>query len=261
MKANYKNWVPKGMVIGFTAGTAAALAALILILELMPAGTARTLLGIVLGLAALGLLCAATWSVLAYRAFSYDGPRKLSKQIVEGTAAYLKLPGGGTGLDVGCGSGALTLACAKRNPSATMLGVDRWGMEYASFSQKLCEQNAAAEGVKNARFQPGNAIKLEFADESFDAVTSNYVYHNISGHDKQALLRETLRVLKKGGTFAIHDIMSPARYGDMQAFAEELRRAGYRRVELISTDDGRFMSPSEARWMGLKGSTLLVGRK
>ena len=38
-------------------------------------------------------------------------------------------------------------------------------------------------------------MKLDFPDESFDAVTSNYVYHNITGADKQALLLETLRVL------------------------------------------------------------------
>ena len=39
-------------------------------------------------------------------------------------------------------------------------------------------------------------MKLDFPDESFDAVTSNYVYHNIAGKDKQQLLLETLRVLK-----------------------------------------------------------------
>ena len=54
-------------------------------------------------------------------------------------------------------------------------------------------------------------MKLDFPDESFDAVTSNYVYHNITGEDKQPLLLETLRVLKKGGVFAIHDLMSPRR--------------------------------------------------
>lgn len=94
-----------------------------------------------------------------------------------------------------------------------MVGIDRWGKEYASFSLPLCEKNAAAEGVKNVSFRRGNAVKLDFPDESFDAVTSNYVYHNITGADKQALLMETLRVLKKGGTFAIHDLMSPRRYG------------------------------------------------
>ena len=116
-------------------------------------------------------------------------------------------------------------------------------------------------GVKNASFQRGNAVKLDFPDESFDAVTSNYVYHNITGADKQALLLETLRVLKKGGTFAIHDLMSPRRYGDMQAFVQKLRDMGYERVELIDTTDGSFMTPKEAKRLMLRGSTLLVGRK
>ena len=109
--------------------------------------------------------------------------------------------------------------------------------------------------MKNASFRRGNAVKLDFPDESFDAVTSNYVYHNITGKDKQALL------LKKGGTFAIHDLMSPRRYGDMQEFVQKLRDMGYERVELIDTTDGSFMTPKEAGRLMLCGSTLLVGRK
>ena len=114
-------------------------------------------------------------------------------------------------------------------------------------------KNAAAEGVKNVSFRRGNAVKLDFPDESFDAVTSNYVYHNITGKDKQALLLETLRVLKKGGTFAIHDLMSPRRYGDMQEFVQKLRDMGYERVELIDTTDGSFMTPKEAGRLMLCG--------
>ena len=68
-------------------------------------------------------------------------------------------------------------------------------------------------------------------------------------------------MLKKGGTFAIHDIFSKSRYGDMQAFAEKLRRMGYEDVRLIPTDDGMFIRKSEAVWMELKGSALLVGKK
>ena len=166
-----------------------------------------------------------------------------------------------TVLDIGCGSGALTIACAKRNPQGKMIGIDRWGKEYASFSLPLCEKNAAVEGVKNASFRRGNAVKLDFPDESFDAVTSNYVYHNIAGKDKQALLLETLRVLKKGGMFAIHDLMSPGRYGDMQAFVQKLRDMGYECVELIDTTDGSFMTPKEAKRLMLRGSTLLLGIK
>jgi len=180
---------------------------------------------------------------------------------VEGTAEYITLPEGGVGLDVGCGSGALTIACAKRNSQGTMIGIDRWGAEYASFSKELCEKNAEAEGICNISFQKGDACKLDFPDESFDAVTSNYVYHNITGKNKQALLRETLRVLKKGGTFAIHDLMEPSHYGDMEKFVAELKAEGYEDVRLIKTTNGMFMSPGESKLMMLAGSTLLAGRK
>lgn len=192
---------------------------------------------------------------------SFEVGNSLSRRIVEGTADRVAVLEGGTCLDVGCGSGALTIAVAKRNPQAKVVGVDPWGAEYASFSQKLCESNARAEGVDNTSFQPGDARLLPFADESFDAVTSNYVYHNINGSNKQDLLRETLRVLRKGGTFAIHDLMDPTRYGDMQAFVGSLRTEGYEHVELIPTDDGLFMDKTEATLMMLTGSTLLVGVK
>ena len=103
-------------------------------------------------------------------------------------------------------------------------------------------------------------MRLDFQDGSFDAVVSNYVYHNIPG-DRQTLLLETLRVLKKGGTFAIHDIFSKSKYGDMKAFVQKLRGMGYEEVRLVDTTDGKFMTKKEALWMGLSGSALLIGRK
>lgn len=255
MQPDYKNWVPKGMAYGLAAG-AAALAAGTAVLW-SKGIIARTVFGV--GTAACGAFAA--WSFAARQAFSFEEEGSLSRRIVEGTAERVAVPEGGTCLDVGCGSGALSIAVAKRNPQAKVVGVDLWGAEYASFSRKLCESNARAEGVDNTSFQPGDARQLPFADETFDAVTSNYVYHNVVGSDKQDLLRETLRVLRRGGTFAIHDLMGPARYGDMKAFVESLRAEGYERVELIPTDNGLFMDKREATLMMLTGSTLLVGVK
>ena len=260
MKVDYKNWVPKGMIYGFGAA-AAGLATTAVGIGVLGKGKLSTPTAAVLGSGALGCGAVTAWCVYANEQFSYGGKRKLSKQIIEGTAEYTILPDGGVGLDVGCGSGALTIACAKRNPHAMMIGIDRWGPEYAAFSKELCEQNAQAELVSNVAFQKGDACKLDFPDESFDAVTSNYVYHNIMGKNKQKLLRETLRVLKKGGTFAIHDMMGPARYGDMEKFVAELKAEGYEDVRLFSTANGKFMAKKESRVMMLSDSMLLVGRK
>lgn len=261
MKPDYKNWMPKGMI-----WTAVGATALFLILWIvfgltgLVSDTAKTVLFVVFLVLTIAALCVAVWMILLYRAFSYNGKRQMSKKIIEGIAEHVKLPDGGTGLDVGCGSGALAIACAKRNPNASFIGIDRWGREYASYNKPLCESNAWAEGVKNVTFRRGDATALGFQDETFDAVMSNYVYHNIPG-DRQALLLETLRTLKKGGTFAIHDIFSKHRYGDMQAFVKKLRGMGYEDVRLIPTDEGTFIRKGEAVWMELAGSALLVGKK
>ena len=261
MKPDYKNWMPKGMVLSSFGITALFLILFVVFgLTNVTGGRLKTVLFIVFLIGMVVGLCVTVWMILMYRAFSYTGKRQMSRQIIEGIAEYVRLPDGGKGLDIGCGSGALAIACAKRNPKASFIGIDRWGKEYASFNKPLCENNAKAEGVGNVSFCRGDAVHMDFPDESFDAVVSNYVYHNIPG-DRQAYLLETLRVLKKGGTFAIHDIFSKARYGDMQAFAQKLRNLGYESVELIDTADGRFMTRKEASWMALSGSALLVGRK
>ncbi len=261
MKPDYKNWMPKGM-IQVTAGMTGLFFVLFVVFGLtgMVSGAWKTVLFaafLVLTVIGVGVTI---WMILMYRAFSYDGKRQMSKQIIEGIAEHVKLPEGGRGLDVGCGSGALTIACAKQSPKATFVGVDRWGKEYASFNKPLCERNARAEGVNNVTFRRGDATNLDFLDESFDAVVSNYVYHNIPGNRQEYLL-ETLRVLKKGGVFALHDIFSKSKYGDMEAFVRKLKDMGYEDVRLVDTADGIWITKREAVWMELKGSALLVGRK
>lgn len=260
MKPDYKNWMPKGMVNSFLSaflgcGIAAAAFGL-----LLPDGTLKTVLTIAFAVIALVFCGLTIWAVSMYRAFDYNGKRQMARQIIEGTASYVNLPEGGKVLDVGCGSGALGIAVGKRNPKAEIIGVDRWGKEYASFSKKLCESNAKAEGISRISFQQGDATHLDFPDETFDAVVSNYVYHNIPG-DRQQYLLETLRTLKKGGTFALHDIFSKSKYGDMQSFVRKLKEMGCQQVELIDTTGGMFMKKSEAGWMALSGSALLTGRK
>lgn len=263
MKPDYKNWFPKGMVYGFFFGTVVCLAFLFIVLfvDFIPMKFFQTMLVLVFGVLSVIMIVISIWGFKMHQAFSYDGKRQMSRQIIEGVASYITIPAGGKGLDVGCGSGALAIAVAKKNPGAMVVGIDRWGREYASFSKTLCENNAKAESVTNTNFFPGDAVNLNFEDESFDAVFSNYVYHNIPSRNRQEILLETLRTLKKGGVFAIHDIFSQNKYGDMHAFLVTLKSMGYESVELIDTTEGMFMTPREANWMMLSGSALLVGRK
>ena len=264
IKADYKNWVPKRLLVAKIGESIVSFILLIIFgaSDLVLQGRPRLICGIILGLVCLILLFITVWLSILYKSFDYKGKRKLAKVMIEGTAGYVKIQDGGVGLDVGCGSGALTIACAKKNPGATIVGCDIWSGPYKSeFSKKLCHDNAKAEGVTNVRFEEGNAVNLPFEDESFDAVTSNYVYHNIVGKNKQKLLLETFRVLKKGGIFVIHDLMNKSRYGDMNKFIEKLERDGYEDVQLIDTTKGLFMNHKEAILLGLSGSMLLIGRK
>ncbi len=160
-------------------------------------------------------------------------------------------------LDIATGTGDFAILAAQMLHPDQLIGAD-----ISEGMMEIGRQKVKQLGLENTiSFAKEDCLNLSFQDESFDAVTSNYVYHNITGADKQALLLETLRVLKKGGTYAIHDLMSPGRYGDMQAFVQKLRDMGYERVELMDTTDGSFMTPKEAKRLMLRGSTLLVGRK
>lgn len=261
MKPDYKNWVPVSMIVGFFSGSVVCLC-LTIVFFCIGKLTVFKISGAVFCLATIGLLIAGIWMLALNRMFSYDGKRKMSKQIIDGIAEHVNIPDGGTGLDVGCGSAALSIAVAKRNPNAKVIGSDIWSGAYkAVFTKELCEKNSAAEGVKNTEFRQGNALNLPFKDESFDAVFSNYVYHNIPSKDRQSILLETLRTLKKGGTFAIHDIFSKSKYGDMQLFVQKLKDMGYEDVSLIDTTAGKFMTKKEAMWMELSGSAILTGKK
>ena len=175
--------------------------------------------------------------------------------------AHLNFDGQVSLLEVGCGSGALSIRAALTWPDAEVTGIDYWGAAYG-YGQAMCEKNAASEGAAaRCVFKHGDANKLDFPDESFDAVVSNYVYHNVMGADKQALLLETLRVLKKGGVFALNDDMKPKMYGDMDAFVQKLRDMGYEDVRLIDTATEAFGSRRRAGMMMLGDSRMLAGRK
>ena len=98
MPANYKNWVPLGMIYGFAATTAALGAAAFAVDKLGGAlpTKARRRVATGLGLATAAAGAGTAWALSAHAAFSYEGSRKLAKQIVEGTAERVTLPEGGT---------------------------------------------------------------------------------------------------------------------------------------------------------------------
>lgn len=253
---NYGSWMsnPVFYVVG-------ALLALSVVLAVLSFTVFHiTALGVVFVIAAGILLALLLWCAWIRQQYAFGGGGMMERTHLV-ILSHLDFGGQGQLLEVGCGSGPLSIRAALTWPSAQVVGIDYWGADFG-YNQTMCEKNAASEGVAaRCRFQHGDANKLDFPDESFDAVVSNYVYHNIMGSDKRTLLLETLRVLKKGGVFALNDEMKPHMYGDMEAFAQELRDMGYEDVHIIDTAQEAFGSRRRAAMMMLGDSRMLVGRK
>lgn len=252
----YGNWMSNPVFYMIGGGTALA----VLLAVLSFAVFHIPFLGIVFTVAAAGLLVFLVWITWVRYQYAFGGGG-LMEQVHRSILSHMDFDGKGTLLEVGCGSGALSIRAAMTWPEAKVTGIDYWAAVY-NYNQEMCQKNAVSEGVADrCEFRHGDANKLDFPDESFNAVISNYVYHNITGADKQALLLETLRVLKKGGVFALNDSMRPNLYGDMEEFVKKLKDMGYQEVQLIDTGTEVFGSQAQAARMFLGGSTLLVGRK
>ena len=253
---DYGNWMPLS-VLGMAAGAFALMAALS---NFFFTAFYWPPTGAIFAVTAAVMLALLLWFTWIRRRYAFEGGGMM-EQVHQIVLSHLDFDGQGQLLDVGCGSGALSIRAALIWRAAQVVGIDYWGSAYG-YGQAMCEKNAESEGVAaQCRFQHGDANRLDFPDESFDAVVSNYVYHNITGADKRALLRETLRVLKKGGVFALNDEMKPHMYGNMEAFAQELRDMGYADVRLIDTAQEAFGSRRRAAMMMLGASRMLVGRK
>ena len=111
-------------------------------------------------------------------------------------------------------------------------------------------------------FQHGDAAKLDFPDNHFDAVVSNFVFHEVrTQKDKFMLVEETLRVVKKGGAFALHDTYgNKDMYGNMDEFLLYLREKGISDISYIPNTERNIPMPLLLRFM-LRGVGMLYGTK
>ena len=95
-------------------------------------------------------------------------------------------------LDVGCGTGALTLAVAAHAPATRIVGVDR-SSPYVEFAR------AHFTGDR-IRFEEGDALALPFPEASFDRTLSLLILNFVA--DPRKALAEMRRVTRPGGTVA-----------------------------------------------------------
>ena len=204
-------------------------------------GALSLLLPILLVVALIALLIAAYFAYARY-AFSAGGGNVQSK-IQDNVVAHLDWEGHGKVLDIGCGAGPLAIKLAHRFPAAEVTGIDSWGPMW-QYSQSGCERNASLEGVaERVAFQKGTAAQLPFAAETFDAVVSNLAFHEVRDvTDKREVLREALRVVKKGGHFAFQDLFEePGFYGNLDDLIAVVKSWGVTQVAFVKTSDAAFI--------------------
>lgn len=227
-RSDYGNWVPWKLIYG-----PGILALAFLGLSLVhPA----SLLG-----AAFFLACLAYFAYARYQ-FSHHGGR-LQARIRNAVLDHLDWNGEGTALDIGCGNGPLTTALARHHPHAEIVGIDCWNGLW-DYSRKACDQNATAEGVADrVSFQKASAVYLPFDDESFDAAVSNFVFHEIREvKDKTQLVKEALRVVRKGGKFCFQDVLAGrGLYGNPDQLLQTIRGWGVQEADYVNTSGADFI--------------------
>ncbi|MCW4009248.1 MAG: class I SAM-dependent methyltransferase [Candidatus Bathyarchaeota archaeon] len=155
----------------------------------------------------------------------------------------LNWSGQGHAIDIGCGNGVLTVKLSQKYPEAKVTGIDYWGGKW-EYSKGVCEKNAAIEQVLGrVSFQKASASKLPFEDEHFDAAISNFVFHEVAdAKDKREVIKEALRVVKKGGKFAFQDLFLEKHiYGEVDDLLREIRQWGVENVEFQDTSKADFI--------------------
>jgi ubiquinone/menaquinone biosynthesis C-methylase UbiE len=137
----------------------------------------------------------------------YDlGLRILSRgrigQVYDHIAALVAAPGRKI-LDIGCGTGGLTLACAARGADVTGIDIDTGMLEAA--------RAKPAPKAGRATFLELGAAEIEdrFGEESFDAATACLVMSEISPEEQDYVLRVVFSRLAPGGMMVIGDETSP----------------------------------------------------
>jgi len=104
-------------------------------------------------------------------------------------------------LDLGCGTGTLTLMLKRAHPEAEVTGMD-------GDPQVLDIAREKSRGT-NIHWDEGLASSLPYPDSVFDRVVTSLVIHHLVTGDKRRAFKEIYRVLKPHGELHVLDFGAP----------------------------------------------------
>lgn len=101
-------------------------------------------------------------------------------------------------VDLGSGTGYLSIEIAKMAPELKVYGID-----LSKAMVKIARKHAQTAKVRNVRFELCNAAELPFEDDSIDFIVSTGSLHH--WRKPVEVLNESYRVLRNGGEAWIYD--------------------------------------------------------
>jgi demethylmenaquinone methyltransferase/2-methoxy-6-polyprenyl-1,4-benzoquinol methylase len=116
------------------------------------------------------------------------------------TVRRAALPADGRLLDLGAGTGDLAQEALRQYPLARVVAAD--------FTLEMMQVGRQRPSPQ-PHWLAADALRLPFADETFDAVVSGFLLRNVTNLDQA--LREQWRVLKVGGKMVSLDTTRPPR--------------------------------------------------
>lgn len=102
-------------------------------------------------------------------------------------------------LDLGCGTGSLSVWAKRAHPDADVVGVDGDPAVLARAARR------ALQAGTTVRFDRAMSYELPYPNASFDRVLSTLFFHHLPRRDKVRTLREVRRVLKPMGELHVAD--------------------------------------------------------
>ncbi|WP_349270555.1 2-methoxy-6-polyprenyl-1,4-benzoquinol methylase, mitochondrial [Mycolicibacterium parafortuitum] len=128
-------------------------------------------------------------------------------------------------LEIGCGTGNVTLRAVRAAPAARITAVDPDPRALGRARRKV--------GAGRVRFETAYAQRLPFPDASFDRVVSSLMLHHLDEDVKAGALAEARRVLKPGGLLHIADVRGADLPRAVTAAGFETAVLGHRRLRVF----------------------------